>query len=150
MNMTEPLWIKYVTLKLNLKAWKLSFKSHLKALRQPRHMFWLAFHNFCYCIAIYISLPSKVFHDGNLEENFTNFVMRRFTCMFECAGVSENEKTTTACNFQTMAMNSLVIPHVLMRDQIGGYSYMQTYIYITDEEKYNLFSTQSFMLPIFS
>ena len=34
---------------------------------------------------------------------------------------SENEKTTTACNFQTMTMNSFVIPHDLMRGQIGGY-----------------------------
>ena len=38
---------------------------------------------------------------------------------------SETEKTTTACNFQTMAMNSFAIPHELMRDQIGNYSYMQ-------------------------
>ena len=34
---------------------------------------------------------------------------------------SENEKTTTACNFQTMTMNSFVIPPDLMRGQIGGY-----------------------------
>ena len=37
----------------------------------------------------------------------------------------ENEKITTACNFQTMAMNSSVMPHDLMRGQIGSYAYMQ-------------------------
>ena len=42
---------------------------------------------------------------------------------------SENEKTTTACNFQTMAMNSFVIPHDLMRGQTGSYAYMQTWSY---------------------
>ena len=31
---------------------------------------------------------------------------------------SENKKTTTVCNFQTMVMISFVIPHDLMRDQI--------------------------------
>ena len=39
---------------------------------------------------------------------------------------SENEKTTTACSFQTMGINSIVIPHDLTRDQIGSYAYMQT------------------------
>ena len=39
---------------------------------------------------------------------------------------SENEETKTACNFQTMAMNSFVMPHDLMRGQIGSYAYMQT------------------------
>ena len=29
----------------------------------------------------------------------------------------ETEKTATACNFQTVAINSLVMPHDLMRDQ---------------------------------
>ena len=38
---------------------------------------------------------------------------------------SENGKITTACNFQTMAMNSSFIPHDLMRGQIGRYAYMQ-------------------------
>ena len=48
---------------------------------------------------------------------------------------SEKEKTnkqtkkTTACNFQTMAMNCFVIPHDLMRCQIGTYEYMQTSSY---------------------
>ena len=46
---------------------------------------------------------------------------------------SENEKKkkkkTTACNFQTMAMNSFVIPHDLIRDQMGTYAYMQTSSY---------------------
>ena len=35
---------------------------------------------------------------------------------------SETEKTTTACNFQTMTMNSFVISHDLMRGQIGGHA----------------------------
>ena len=39
---------------------------------------------------------------------------------------SENERTTTACNFQAMAMNSLVMPHDSLRDQIGSHAYMQT------------------------
>ena len=34
-------------------------------------------------------------------------------------------KKTTACNFQTMAMNSSVMPHDLMRGQIESYAYMQ-------------------------
>ena len=34
---------------------------------------------------------------------------------------SETEKTTTVCNFQTMAMNSFVMSHDLMRRQIGSY-----------------------------
>ena len=38
---------------------------------------------------------------------------------------SENEKKTTASNFQTMAMKSSVIPHDLMRNQIGKYAYIQ-------------------------
>ena len=37
----------------------------------------------------------------------------------------ENEKMTAACNFQTMAINSSVMPHDLMRDQIGSYAYME-------------------------
>ena len=39
---------------------------------------------------------------------------------------SENEKTTTACNFQTMARNSFVILHELMGGQTGTYACMQT------------------------
>ena len=42
---------------------------------------------------------------------------------------SENEKTTTACNFQTMAMNSFVMAHDLMRGQIRSYAYMQEWSY---------------------
>ena len=38
----------------------------------------------------------------------------------------EKQKKTTACNFQTMAMNSFVIPHDLMKDQMGTYAYLQT------------------------
>ena len=38
---------------------------------------------------------------------------------------SEIEKTTTACKFQTTAMNSFVMPHDLKRDGIGSYAYMQ-------------------------
>ena len=34
---------------------------------------------------------------------------------------SEAEKTTIACNFQTMPINSFVVPHDLMRGQIGSY-----------------------------
>ena len=36
---------------------------------------------------------------------------------------SETEKTT-ACNLQTMAMNSFVMPDDLMRGQIGSNAYM--------------------------
>ena len=35
---------------------------------------------------------------------------------------SENENKTTAGNFQTMAMNSFVISHDLMRRQMGTYA----------------------------
>ena len=38
---------------------------------------------------------------------------------------SETEKTTTVCNFQTMAINSFVMPHDLIRGQIGNHVYMQ-------------------------
>ena len=38
---------------------------------------------------------------------------------------SEAEKTTIASNFQTMPINSFVMPHDLMRGQIGSYGYMQ-------------------------
>ena len=34
-----------------------------------------------------------------------------------------------ASNFQIMAMNSFVIPHDLMRGQMGTYAYMQTSSY---------------------
>ena len=37
----------------------------------------------------------------------------------------ETKKATTACNFQTIAMNSFVIPHDLMRGKIRSYPYMQ-------------------------
>ena len=36
----------------------------------------------------------------------------------------ENEKII-ACNFQIMVMNSSVMPHDLIRGQIGSYAYMQ-------------------------
>ena len=39
------------------------------------------------------------------------------------------KKKKRACNFQTMAMNSFVIPHDLMRSQMGAYAYMQTSSY---------------------
>ena len=35
-------------------------------------------------------------------------------------------KKKTAFNFQTMTTNSFVIPHDLMRVQMGTYAYMQT------------------------
>ena len=37
---------------------------------------------------------------------------------------SENKQTNkkTACNFQTMALNSFVIPHDLMRGQMETYA----------------------------
>ena len=38
----------------------------------------------------------------------------------------EKQKKKAACNFQTMAMNSFVIPHDLMKDQMGTYAYLQT------------------------
>ena len=37
---------------------------------------------------------------------------------------SEAEKITTACNFQTMLINSFVMPHDLWKGQIGSYGYM--------------------------
>ena len=37
----------------------------------------------------------------------------------------EAEKTTIACNFQTIPINCFVVPHDLMRGQIGSYGYMQ-------------------------
>ena len=37
----------------------------------------------------------------------------------------ETEETTTVCNFQTMAINSIVMPHYMMRGHIGSYVYMQ-------------------------
>ena len=36
---------------------------------------------------------------------------------------SENEKITTASNFQIMAMKSSVMPRDLIRGQIGSYAY---------------------------
>ena len=38
---------------------------------------------------------------------------------------SEVEKTTVICNFQNMRINSFVVPHDLMRGQIGSHEYMQ-------------------------
>ena len=40
-----------------------------------------------------------------------------------------NEKTTSACIFQTMAMNSFVMSHDLMRVQIESYAYIQKWSY---------------------
>ena len=37
---------------------------------------------------------------------------------------SETKKTTTVCNFQIIAINSFVMPHDLMRGQIGSHTYM--------------------------
>ena len=37
----------------------------------------------------------------------------------------ETEKTTIAYNFQTIPINSFVMPHDLMRGQIGSYRYIQ-------------------------
>ena len=37
----------------------------------------------------------------------------------------ENKKMTTARNFQNANMNSSVMPHDLMRGQIGSYGYVQ-------------------------
>ena len=37
----------------------------------------------------------------------------------------ETEKPTTACNSQTMDMNSFVMPYDLMRGWLGSYAYMQ-------------------------
>ena len=47
----------------------------------------------------------------------------------------ETEKTTTTCNFQTMAMNSFVVPHDLMRNQIGSYAYMQIWAYLFHDSR---------------
>ena len=38
---------------------------------------------------------------------------------------SENEKVTAGSNFQTMTMKPFVMPHELMRGQIGSYAYIQ-------------------------
>ena len=38
---------------------------------------------------------------------------------------TENEKITTTYNIQIMAMKSSVMPHDLMRGQIGSYAYIQ-------------------------
>ena len=38
---------------------------------------------------------------------------------------SETEKTTAVCNFQTMAINYLVMPRDMMRGQMRSYAYMQ-------------------------
>ena len=38
---------------------------------------------------------------------------------------SEAKKAVTACNFQTININSFLMPYHLMRGQIGSYGYMQ-------------------------
>ena len=38
---------------------------------------------------------------------------------------TEFEKTTRACNFQTVSINSFVMPHDLVKGQIGSYGFMQ-------------------------
>ena len=43
--------------------------------------------------------------------------------------VSSEKEKKTACNFQTMTVNSFVIPHDLIRGQMGTYAYMQTSSY---------------------
>ena len=39
--------------------------------------------------------------------------------------VSLEAAKTIACNFQTIPINSFVMPHDLMRGQMGSYGYMQ-------------------------
>ena len=39
--------------------------------------------------------------------------------------VSLEAEKTIACNFQTIPINSFVMPHDLMRGQMGSYGYMQ-------------------------
>ena len=36
----------------------------------------------------------------------------------------ETERTATACNFQTMTMNSFLMPHDLTKGEIESYAYM--------------------------
>ena len=38
---------------------------------------------------------------------------------------SEAEKATIACSFQTLLIISFIMPHDLMRGQIGSYGYME-------------------------
>ena len=40
----------------------------------------------------------------------------------------EKGNTTTSCNFQTMAMKCFVIPHGLIRDQIGSYEPIHSFM----------------------
>ena len=103
-------------------------------------------------------LVAKVFHEGNFEENFLLcglllpwFNMLEVNSIFviiylysqsnmchlklwrQCQPRTQfpwkMKKKTTACNVQTIAMNSYVIPHDLMRGQMGTYAYMQTTSY---------------------
>ena len=48
---------------------------------------------------------------------------------------SEAEKTTTTCNFQNININSFIMPHDLMRGQIGSYEYRQIQSYSSYDAK---------------
>ena len=103
-------------------------------------------------------LLAKYFHEGNFEDNFLSCgLLLPWFNMLEINSISviiylysrndicslklwrqyqsrtqfprKTKKKTTTCNFQTMAMNSFVIPHDLMRVQIGTQAYMQTSSY---------------------
>ena len=43
----------------------------------------------------------------------------------DLVSLETERKQTTACNFQTMAMNYFVMLHDLMKGQVGSYVYMQ-------------------------
>ena len=43
---------------------------------------------------------------------------------------SENKKTTTACSFQTLAMNSFIMLNDLIREQIGRYAYANMKLFV--------------------
>ena len=120
----------------------------------PTSVFPETFHNFSKFRCDLNSLPSKVFHEGNFEENFI------FSCglllawfnLLEINSISviiylysQNDicslklwrqyqprtqlprkmKKNAACNFPTMAMSSFVISHDLIC-QMENYAYMQT------------------------
>ena len=42
----------------------------------------------------------------------------------------KKKKKKIACNIQTMTMNSFIMPHGLMRGQMGACAYMQTSSYM--------------------
>ena len=42
----------------------------------------------------------------------------------------ETEKATTACSFQTLTMNSFVMPQDFMRGQIGSYTYANMKLFL--------------------